>query len=105
MNPTLFVARIDGYHANHLSLHTTYAGAQERLAQVGRACWRARFDYDLPAHMDANAVRLRLGDEGWRVRVDEVEVELSSKEEDAAEAAHHEAQAEDRDAERAGQPY
>lgn len=106
MTPTLYVARINGHSTDHLSLHTSYAGAQERLAQVGRAHWRARFEYDLAADLDANTVRLRLADEGWRTRVDEVDVELDDADEDAEdEDAHRERIAEDRDGERAGQPY
>ncbi len=120
MTPTVFAARIDGTGiTSHLSLHTSREGAVASLLREGRRLFKARFGYapeDLPP---VTAARLRdfppivtserlrkaedrlFGAAGWIASVEELPVELDGADEDA----HHEARAEDRDAESAGQPY
>lgn len=80
MTPTLVVLRVDGHGVEHLSLHAKREQAHRRLVEVGRKAWRDRFDYDLPVEerlLDAGQrVSDRLVAEGWRVRVEGLEVEL-----------------------------
>lgn len=75
MNATIVALRVDGHGTEHLSLHVSRHLAQRRLAEVGAELWRDRFGYELPDRgvLDASD---RLGAEGWRVRVEELEVEL-----------------------------
>lgn len=83
MTPTLTVLRIDGHGAEHLSLHTKPEQARARLVEVAGQVWAERFGYKLPgspldprSDLDAGYACDRLVAEGWRVRIDEVEVEL-----------------------------
>ncbi len=118
MTPTVFAARIDGTGiTSHLSLHTSYEGAVNAVLRAGEALHRNRFGYapkDLrplterpTAYGQTAAAALReaedrlFGAAGWIASVEELPVELDGADEDA----HHEARAEDRDAESAGQPY
>lgn len=99
----------------HLSLHTSEAGAASAVLAALRQEWdtpalgHRGLAYSLGPSSEWAEDRLMAEAEaqGYDLTVHEQPVELSgsTEEEDAAEAAHHEAQAEDRDAERAGQPY
>jgi hypothetical protein len=76
--PTIVVLRIDGHGVEHLSLHTKRGQALDRLVEVGAKVWRDRFDYTPEAYgrNDPHALSDALRAEGWRVRVEEREVEL-----------------------------
>jgi hypothetical protein len=119
MNPTVFAARIDGTGiASHLSLHTSYEGAVNAVLRAGGVLHRDRFGYapeDLRPLTERSAseygataaAALRKAEDrlfgagGWIASVEELPVELDGADEDA----HRERIAEDRDGERAGQPY